>query len=130
MVVGLKVQILENISEDVLGIRDIIKVMPNRNETILNTVREMEDQGLIKTSPWTTGNRGRPKTRLSITTLGKNYLTAYKRLEKTGLQASPADFLKAKRDGEYAARLVDRGVDPFQAFIELNTLVRASRDAS
>jgi DNA-binding PadR family transcriptional regulator len=130
MVVGLQVQILENISKDVCGIRDLIKLMPHRNETIVNTVREMEDRGLIKTSPMSTGRRGRPKTQMIITELGRNYLAAYRRLEKTGLQASPADFLKAKRDGEYAARLVDRGVDPIQAFMELNAFVNVSRDAS
>ena len=130
MVVSLQAQILENISKDVCGIRDLLEVMSYRNETIVNTVREMEDQGLIKTSPKVTGRRGRPKTQMIITELGRDYLAAYMRLEKIGLQASPADFVKAKRDGEYAARLVDRGVDPIQAFIELNALVTVSRDDS
>ena len=130
MLAGLRAQILKEIQTNSPGVRELLRTMPHRNETILETIRDMENHGLIRSTPSPTRKRGRPKNSLSITPLGVEYLTAYQRLEKTQLQASQKDYERAVRDAEYATRLVTRGIDPFQAFMELNTIVRTSRDSA
>lgn len=130
MLAGLRAQILKEIQTNSPGVRELLRTMPHRNETILETIRDMENHGLIRSTPSLTRKRGRPKNSLSITPLGTEYLTAYQRLEKTQLQASQKDYERAVRDAEYATRLVTRGIDPFQAFMELNTIVRTSRDSA
>lgn len=101
-----------------------------RPETIISLIREMENEGLLETSSQLTQKKGRPKRILKPTALGEEYLETFRRLMMKTLRASRNDLAKAKRDAEYVNRLIARGKNPYQAFAELNDLVRASRDAA
>jgi len=103
----IKAQLLDTIREESLGVREMARRFRKRPETIISLIREMENEGLLETSSQLIQKKGRPKRILKPTALGEEYA-------------------KAKRDAEYVNRLIARGKNPYQAFAELNDLVRAS----
>lgn len=125
MSVESKTLLLDAIRRESLGVRDAVKAFKRRPETTISLIREMEEEGLIETSLQGTRKKGRPKKLLKPTLLGVDYLVAYQRLRSKALRANRNDLAKARRDAEYVNRLVARGVDPIQAFMELNEVVRA-----
>lgn len=122
----IKAQLLDTIREESLGVREMARRFRKRPETIISLIREMENEGLLETSSQLTQKKGRPKRILKPTGLGEEYLETFRRLMMKTLRASRNDLAKAKRDAEYVNRLIARGKNPYQAFAELNDLVRAS----
>lgn len=130
MSVEIKAQLLGTIQKEPLGVREMAQRFRKRPETIISLLREMEDEGLLEMSSRRTRKKGRPKRMLKPTALGEEYLETFRRLMMKTLRTNRNDLMKAKRDAEYVNRLIARGKDPYRAFMELNDLVRASRNAS
>ena len=125
MSVESKAKLLDVIRREPLGVRETAKRFRKRPETTISLIREMEDEGLLETSSQRTRKKGRPKKVLKPTILGMDYLKTFHRLRSKTLRAGRNDLEKARRDAEYVNRLIARGIDPYQAFMELNEIVRA-----
>ena len=109
------------------SVSKVVARVRRRSKDILGLISEMEAGGLLERRV-VKGSRGRPRSVIHITELGKEYLRIVSRLEMLPLRAESAGFSHASSEGEYAVRLVERGLDPFQLFLELNDYVRATRD--
>ena len=109
------------------SVSKVVARVRRRSKDILGLIAEMEAGGLLERRV-VKGSRGRPRSVIHITELGKEYLRIVSRLEMLPLRAESAGFSHAASEGEYAVRLVERGLDPFQLFLELNDYVRAARD--
>jgi DNA-binding PadR family transcriptional regulator len=130
MSIEIRAQLLDTIRKERLGIRETAKRFRKRPQAIISLIKEMENEGLLETYSDETRSRGRPKKMLKQTVLGEDYLETFRRLKLKTLRANRNDLLKAKKDAEYVNRLIVRGKNPYQAFTELNDLVRASRDSA
>ena len=126
MSVEVKAQTLDTVKRDQLGVRELSRIMHTRTQTIVLLIKEMNAEGLVDLKPEKTHTKGRPKLIISATPLGDDYLDTYRRLLYKPLRSSRNDLLKAKRDAEYVDRLISRGKDPYEAFLELNVVVRDS----
>jgi DNA-binding PadR family transcriptional regulator len=125
MSLEVEIQILSTVKNNHAGVRDISKMIRKRTQTVVSTIKKMNAAGLVEVESEETNRRGRPRQIVKATTLGEDYLEAYQQLRLKPLRGTKNDLLKAKRDAEYVNRLVEQGKDPYEAFLELNTLVRA-----
>lgn len=89
-------------------------------------VKKMSVMGLVDVKPEKTHRRGRPRQVARTTVLGDDFLEAFNKLKIKPLRSNRNDLVKAKRDAEYVNRLIKRGKEPYDAFLELNRLVRDS----
>lgn len=128
MSLEVEAQVLTIIKKNPVGVRELSKQMKRRTQTVVNVIKKMNATGLVEVKPDKTDARGRPKLLVRSTALGDDFLETYIRLRNKPLRSNRNDLVKAKRDAEYVKRLVARGVDPFQSFMELNRLVRDSGD--
>ena len=117
------------VKKDPVGVRELSKIMRRRTQAVVSTIRRMSAAGLVDVRPEETRRRGRPRQVISATVLGDDYLEAFKRLKIKPLRSNRNDLAKAKRDAEYVNRLIVRGKEPYDAFLELNGLVRVRGDA-
>ncbi len=123
-------QLLTSIKGRSLGVREMIKTLSKRAETVVSLIKEMESMGLVEASLSKSLRKGRPRRVISMTILGEDYLNTLNELRVKPLRSSRNDLVKAKRDAEYVRRLLDRGKDPYRAFLELNSIVRDSGDSA
>ncbi len=121
-------KLLSIVSERPLGVRELAKAMRKRTQTVVSLIKNMETSGLVDVRPEKGERRGRPRKVVSITVLGEDYLETFEELRVKPLRSSRNDLVRAKREAEYVNRLIARGVDPRRAFLELNSIVRGSRD--
>lgn len=128
MSVEIEAQALSIVKKQPVGVRELSRLMRRRTQAVVKLVDDMSAAGLLDVKPEKTDARGRPRLLVRSTILGDDFLEAYIRLTGKPLRSSRNDLLRAKRDAEYVNRLVARGVDPLQAFMELNQLVRDSGD--
>jgi DNA-binding PadR family transcriptional regulator len=129
MSLEVEVQVLSIVKKYPVGVREISKIMRRRTQTVVSTIKMMNAAGLVDVRPEETRRRGRPRQIVKATMLGDEYLEAYNRLRIMPLRSNRNDLAKAKRDAEYVNRLVARGIEPYDAFLELNSLVRVRGDA-
>ena len=129
MSLEVEVQVLSIVKKYPVGVRELSKIMRRRTQTVVSTIKMMNAAGLVDVRPEETRRRGRPRQIVKITMLGDDYLEAYNRLRIKPLRSNRNDLVKAKRDAEYVNRLVARGKEPYDAFLELNNLVRVRGDA-
>ena len=129
MSLEVEVQVLSIVKKYPVGVRELSKIMRRRTQTVVSTIKMMNAAGLVDVRPEETRRRGRPRQIVKITMLGDDYLEAYNRLRIKPLRSNRNDLEKAKRDAEYVNRLVARGKVPYDAFLELNNLVRVRGDA-
>ena len=129
MSLEVEVQVLSIVKKYPVGVRELSKIMRRRTQTVVSTIKMMNAAGLVDVRPEETRRRGRPRQIVKATMLGDDYLEAYNRLRIKPLRSNRNDLEKAKRDAEYVNRLVARGIEPYDAFLELNSLVRARGDA-
>lgn len=115
--------------KDPVGVRELSRIMRRRTQAVVSAIRRMSAAGLVDVNPEETRRRGRPRRLVSVTPLGEDYLEAYKRLKIKPLRSNRNDMAKAERDADYVNRLVIRGKEPYDAFLELNDLVRAGEDS-
>lgn len=126
MSLEVEAQILSIVKKHPAGVRELSKIMRRRTQTVVSTIKRMNAAGLVDLKPEKTHSKGRPRLIISATALGDDYLDTYRRLLGKPLRSSRNDLLKANRDAEYVDRLISRGKDPYEAFLELNVVVRDS----
>ena len=129
MSVEVEARILSIAKRRPAGVRELSKIMRRRTQTVISTIKRMNAAGLVEVRPEEKRGRGRPRQLVRVTTLGDDYLETYRKLKIKRLRSNRNDLAKAKRDAEYVNRLVTRGKEPYDAFLELNRLVRARGDA-
>jgi len=129
MSLEVEAQILSIVKKHPAGVRELSRIMRRRTQTVVSTIKRMNAAGLVDLKPEKKHSKGRPRLIISATALGDDYLETYHRLLGKPLRSSRNDLLKAKKDAEYVNRLVARGKEPYDAFLELNNLVRARGDA-
>jgi len=129
MSIEVEAQVLFIVKKDPVGVRELSKIMRRRTQAVVSTIRRMSAAGLVDVRPEETRRRGRPRQVISATMLGDDYLEAFRRLKIKPLRGTRNDLAKAKRDAEYVNRLIVRGKEPYDAFLELNSLVRVRGDA-
>jgi len=129
MSLEIEMQILSTVKKHPAGVRELSKIISRRTQTVVSTIKKMNAAGLVNVEPEETIRRGRPRQIVKATTLGEDYLETYNRLMIKPMRGNRNDLLKAKKDAEYVNRLVERGKDPYEAFLELNNLVRARGNA-
>jgi predicted ArsR family transcriptional regulator len=113
--------------DGVLQMAKELRVGPSK---LIRMLAELRDEGLLDIGVVRTRSAGRPKRRVRVTALGREYLVAYEALKLKSLKSRRTDLRKAVADTNYARRLVARGVSPYELFLELNALGdRARRPA-
>lgn len=128
MSVEAEAQLLSAVEERPLGVRELSRVIQRRTQAVVSLIKRMEDGGLVEVTLERGDGRGRPARLVSGTILGEGYLAAFHRLRRMPLKSSRNDLLRARADAEYVNRLIARGRDPYQAFLELNRIVGDSRN--
>ncbi len=128
MSVEAEAQLLSAVEERPLGVRELSRVMRRRTQAVVSLIKRMEDGGLVEVTLERGDGRGRPARLVSASVLGEGFLEAFHRLRRMPLKSSRNDLLRARADAEYVNRLIARGRDPYQAFLELNRIVGDSRN--
>lgn len=107
------------------GVREAIQKLRWKPSRVIFLLEQMEDEGLIELQKNSARNsrRGRPKKIMMCTSLGYEFLEAYRKLEMKPLRARREDLEHAIKDALYAERLIANGHSPFELFVELNTIV-------
>ena len=123
MSVEVKAQLLSAVKERPLGVRELSRAMRKRTQAVVSLIKRMEAGGLVEVTLERGAGRGRPARIVSATILGEDYLKTFHRLRRMPLMSSRNDLLRARADAEYVNRLIARGRDPYQAFLELNAIV-------
>ena len=126
--VEVEAQLLSAVNERPLGVRDLSRAMRKRTQAVVSLIKRMEAGGLVEVTLERGDGRGRPARLVLATILGEGYLEAFHRLRRMPLKSSRNDLLRARADAEYVNRLIARGRDPYQAFMELNRIVGDSGD--
>ena len=129
MSLEVEAQVLSIVKKHPVGVRELSKIMRRRTQTVVSTIKMMNAAGLVDVRSEETRRRGRPRQIVRATMLGDDYLEAYTKLRIKPLRSNRNDLAKAKRDAEYVNRLIARGREPYDAFLELNSLVRTRGDA-
>ena len=122
-------EVLFVVRKDPVGVRELSRIMRRRTQAVVSAIRGMSAAGLVDVRPEEARGRGRPRLVVSATSLGDDYLESFRRLRLKPLRGTRNDLARAKRDAEYVNRLIARGREPYDAFRELNDLVRAGGDA-
>lgn len=130
MSIQMKAELLRTINPNLLGIRDIVKELRTRPKNIISLVNEMEDEGLVRRVIEKKKTKGRPKTIVLTTSLGKDFLKTYQKLELKPLRSKKTDLYRAREDAEYVKRLISRNKSPHKFFLELNSIVRRNQQSS
>ena len=123
MSLELRAALLKAAKRSPAGVGELARRLHRRTEVVVSLIREMAEDGLLERRAERRGGRGRPRTLVTPTPLGEDYLDAYRALELKPLRSRRAGLVRAAGDGEYAARLEARGLSPFDLFMELNSLV-------
>jgi len=123
MSVEKRVEILRILRGDPLGVRELVGALSRRAGDIVQSVQELEAQGLIRAKRSPKG-RGRPKRLMAVSELGLDYIAAYERLELRPLRGRRDDLIRGAQEGLHAKRLYSRGFSSFRLMLELNDFVR------
>ena len=130
MSIQMKAELLRTINLNLLGIRDIVKELRIRPKNIISLVNKMEEEGLVRRIIEKKETKGRPKTIVLATSLGRDFLETYKKLELKPLRSKITDLHRARDDAEYVKRLISRNKSPYDFFLELNSIVRRNQQSS
>lgn len=123
MSVEKRVEILRTLRGGPMGVREILGVLSRRAGDVINSIQELERQGLIRAARGPKG-RGRPKRLMEVSELGLDYIAAYERLELRPLRGRREDLIRGAEEGLHARRLQSRGFSTFRLMLELNDFVR------
>jgi len=123
MSLELRAELLKAVKPNPSSVRGLARRLHRRTETVVSLIKEMEEEGLLKRKVEKRNTRGRPRVLVKPTTLGEDYLAAYRALNLKPLRSRRADLIRAVKDGEYARRLESRGLSSFDLFLELNSIV-------
>lgn len=125
-----KAQVLEAVSSAPCGIRDVVQALTCRTSRVVLLLKEMEEERLIEIQQTPSSKRGRPKKIIRCTSLGSEFLEAYRKMGMMPLRARSTDLERAVKDALYAERLVASGHDVFRLFMELNMIARNIEESS
>lgn len=117
-------RVLELVSVESYGVREVIHRLKWKASRVVSLLTVMEGEGLLELR-FVATSRGRPKKTVVPTSLGLEFLEAYRRLEAKPLRARRTDLERAKQDALYVERLVAAGHSSFKLFMELNMIVRS-----
>ena len=135
MSVDEKAQMLNVVAPTEHGVRELIQKLRWKPSRVISLLEQMKDEGLIELQKNSARNsrRGRPKKIMMCTSLGFEFLEAYRGLRMKPLRARREDLEHAVEDALYTERLVANGHSPFKLFMELNTIahnIKISSEAS
>ena len=135
MSVDERAQILNVVARTERGVRELIQKLRWKPSRVIFLLEQMRDEGLIELQKNSAHNsrRGRPKKIMVCTSLGYEFLEAYRKLKMKPLRARKEDLEHAVKDALYTERLVANGHSPFKLFMELNTFahnIKISSEAS
>ena len=118
-------QILNVVAQTEHGVREVIQKLRWKPSRVISLLEQMKDEGLIELQKNSARNskRGRPKKIMTCTSLGYEFLEAYRKLKMKPLRARKEDLEHAVKDALYTDRLVANGHSPFKLFMELNAIV-------
>jgi len=130
-----KAQMLNVVAPTEHGVRELIQKLRWKPSRVISLLEQMKDEGLIELQKNSARNsrRGRPKKIMMCTSLGFEFLEAYRGLRMKPLRARREDLEHAVEDALYTERLVANGHSPFKLFMELNTIahnIKISSEAS
>jgi DNA-binding MarR family transcriptional regulator len=123
-------QILEAVASTSCGIRDLTRTLKWKTSTVISLSKKMNQERLIEFKMVKYSRRGRPKKNIVCTSLGLDFLEAYRKLKMKPIRARREDLEHAAKDALYTQRLVENGHSPFKTFMELNTIVGNIKVAS
>lgn len=120
-----RVQMLNVVAQTEHGVRELIQKLRWKPSRVISLLKQMKDEGLIELQKNSARNsrRGRPKKIMTCTSLGYEFLEAYRKLKMKPLRARKEDLEHAVKDALYTERLVADGHSPFELFMELNAIV-------
>lgn len=135
MSVDERAQMLNVVAQTEHGVRELIQKLRWKPSRVIFLLEQMKDEGLIEFHRNSAGNsrRGRPKKIMTCTSLGYEFLDAYRKLKMKPLRARREDLEHAVEDALYTEMLVSNGHSPFKLFMELNTFahnIKVSSEAS
>ena len=125
-----RAKILEITQTSNCSVRETVHLLKLNTSNVISLLRKMCDERLIEMQRRAETKKGRPKKYIVITPLGCEFLKAYKKLNLTCLKARKQDLEHAAKDAMYASRLVQNGHEPFQVFMELNTIASNIKNSS
>ena len=125
-----RAKILEIAASSPCGVREIVHLLKLKTSNVISLLRKMQEEQLIEIKSVSTSKKGRPKKSFTITSLGCEFLDAYKKLEGKPLRARKQDLQHAAKDALYTVRLVENGHLPFQVFLELNMIASNIKNSS
>jgi predicted transcriptional regulator len=130
-----RAQMLDVVASTQFGVRDVIQRLRWKPSRVVFLLEQMKDEGLIELQKNRARSfrRGRPKKIMMCTSLGFEFLEAYRKLKMKPLRARREDLEHAVEDALYTERLVANGHSPFELFMELNTIaynIKISSEAS
>jgi len=130
-----RAQMLNVVTQTEHGVREVIQKLRWKPSRVICLLEQMKDEGLIELQKNSARNfrRGRPKKIMTCTSLGYEFLEAYRKLKMKPLRGRKEDLEHAVEDALYTMRLVANGHSPFKLFMELNTIahnIKISSEAS
>ncbi len=112
------------------GIRELIAAVGWKPLRVLDMLKKLEEDGLVKFESAPSGSRGRPKKIVSLTPLGRRFLDAFQECERLRLRTNPNDVRRAVLQTKDTERLIAAGRSPYQMLWELDEIVRAVRNSA
>jgi DNA-binding PadR family transcriptional regulator len=125
-----RAKILEITAVSPCGVREIVHLLKLKTSNVISLLRKMGEEQLIDIQLANGPKKGRPKKCITSTSLGQEFLDAYKKLNLKPLRARKQDLNHAAKDALYASRLVEGGHSPFQIFMELNIIASNIKNSS
>lgn len=123
------IEILYSINSQEYGVRELARSIHRRTTSVVENLHQMEEQGLITFKTQLSNTRGRAKKVPIITNLGKEYLRSYNEMQSKTLKAHQSDFKNALKNLELKKRMIERGKNPHDLFVELRETLVAIRNA-
>jgi len=124
-----KAAILNAISSDSCGVRELIEKLRWKTERAISTLKTMEEEGLIEFQENLTLNRGRPKKLVVASTLGGEFLETLERCQRKKIQINHNDIKSAVHQASLAKKLEEFHISPYKRFMELNSIALRIRNS-
>ena len=124
------IKILQTINPHQYGVRELASEIKCRPESVIENLKQMEEEGLITIQFKSLNKRGRPKKIPTITELGVEYLRSYDEMQSKKLKARKNDFISVRRDLERKHRLTEKSKSTHDIFFELREALVAIRNST
>jgi DNA-binding PadR family transcriptional regulator len=125
-----RAKILEITNQSTCGVREIVHLLKSNTSNVIALLKKMDEEQLLEIDLKKSSKKGRPKNYISATSLGREFLNDYKKLNNKPLKTKKPDLNHAVKDAQYTIRLIEKGHSPFQLFMELNTIASNIENSS